>query len=144
MFERVDHIGIAVRNLEQALETMRKACEPRLGKIEVVPRFKVRAIMIAAGDAPIELVEPTDADSGVAKFLETRGEGVHHIAYRVKDIGAALAQCRAAGLRAIDETPREGYAESRVAFLHPKGLLGVLTELVERRPGHDVPPYDPA
>lgn len=142
MFKKIDHIGIATRNLESAVETLLKTGGIVLGKIEEVPAFKVRAIMVAAGEAPIELVEATSPDAGVAKFIESRGEGLHHVAYRVDDIDAALAKCRAQGFKLIDEKPRTGYAESRVAFLHPKSALGVLTELVERRPGHDIPPYE--
>lgn len=145
MLKLIDHLGVAVRDLGAAVETMKKTGELRLGKEEEIPAFKVKAIMIATGDhVPIELIEPTSPDSGVAKFLDKRGEGLHHVAYRVDDVAAALEALKAQGFRAIDDKPRPGYGHSQVAFLHPKDLLGVLTELVEREPGRDVPPYDPA
>jgi methylmalonyl-CoA epimerase len=100
--------------------------------------------MLRAGDVPIELLQPTSPDSTVQKFIDKRGEGIHHIAYRVADIDKAIEQCKAAGLRLIDEKPRHGYADSRAAFLHPKALFGALTELVQRDPGKDVCPYAPA
>lgn len=144
MFETVDHIGIATADIGQALETLGKTGPLTLGKEEVIESFGVKAVMVSAGSVPIEFVEPLGDDSGVAKFLKKRGEGVHHIAYRVADIDAALETLRSQGFRLIDEKPREGYGRSRVAFVHPKSFLGVLTELVERELGKDVPPYDPA
>jgi len=144
MFTRIDHIGIATKNIEEAVRTLEKTGKMVLGKRELIPSNQVEAVMVAAGDAPIELIQPTSPESTVAAFIEKRGEGLHHIAYRVDDIDAALKECGAQGFKLIDKVPRHGYAESRVAFLHPKSMFGVLTELVERRPGHDVPPYDPA
>lgn len=143
MFTRVDHIGIAVNDIEAAVALLRKTGNIVLGSREQVPSNQVEAVMVAAGDAPIELITPTSPDSTVAAFIAKRGEGLHHVAYRVDDIDAALKQCEAEGFKLIDKTPRHGYAGSRVAFLHPKSMFGVLTELVEREPGRDVPPYDP-
>lgn len=142
MFTRIDHIGIAVRSLEEAVATLARTGGVVVGARESVPANQVEAIMVAAGDAPIEFIQPTSPESTVATFLEKRGEGLHHVAYRVDDIDAALAACVAQGFRAIDAKPRHGYAGSRVAFLHPKGFNGVLTELVERPAGKDVPPYE--
>lgn len=145
MFEHVDHIGIATRDIDRALEVLEKMGGPiKLGKTEVIESFGVKAIMVAAGEVPIELVQPLNAQSGVARFIDTKGEGVHHIAYRVENIDKALQSFQDKGFQAIDKMPREGYAHSRVAFIHPKSFLGVLTELVQREPGKDVPPYDPA
>lgn len=145
MFEHVDHIGIATRDIDRALEVLEKMGGPiKLGKTEVIESFGVKAVMVAAGEVPIELVQPLNAQSGVARFIDTKGEGVHHIAYRVENIDKALQSFQDKGFQAIDKVPREGYAHSRVAFIHPKSFLGVLTELVQRQPGKDVPPYDPA
>lgn len=145
MFEHVDHIGIATNNIDKALEVLEQMGGPiKLGKTETIPSFGVTAIMVAAGEVPIELVQPLTPDSGVAKFIEKKGEGVHHIAYRVENIDEALQSFKDKGFTVIDQQPREGYAHSRVAFVHPKSFLGVLTELVERKPGKDIPPYDPA
>lgn len=144
MFETIDHIAIATPNIDAALATLEKAGPLALGERETIEAFQVEAIVVAAGDAAIELIEPTSPESAVARFLTRRGEGLHHIAYRVEDIEAALERCRAAGLKLIDEAPRPGYAGSRVAFIHPKTMLGVLTELVERPEGRRIPPYAPA
>lgn len=145
MFEHVDHIGIATKDIDKALEVLEKMGGPiKLGKTETIESFGVTAIMVAAGEVPIELVQPLTADSGVAKFIEKKGEGVHHIAYRVDNIDEALQSFKDKGFTVIDQQPREGYAHSRVAFVHPKSFLGVLTELVERKPGKDIAPYDPA
>ncbi len=145
MFKTVDHIGIATRNIDKALEALEKMGGPlRLGKSETIESFGVTAVMVAVGEVPIEFVQPLSDDSGVAKFIEKKGEGVHHIAYRVANIDEALQSFKDKGFQVIDQQPREGYAHSRVAFIHPKSFLGVLTELVQREPGKDVPPYDPA
>jgi len=145
MFEHVDHIGIATKDIDKALEVLEEMGGPlKLGKTEVIESFGITAVMVAAGEVPIELVQPARADSGVAKFIEKKGEGVHHIAYRVENIEEALQSFKDKGFQVIDQAPREGYAHSRVAFIHPKGALVVLTELVQREPGKDIPPYDPA
>lgn len=143
MLGHVDHIGYAVRDIGAAVETLRKLGPVRLGELETVERYKLKARMVCAGGAPIELIEPLAEDSAIASFIEKRGEGLHHVAYRVASVEDALQACRAQGLRTIDEQPRPGYADSRVAFLHPKSMLGVLTELVERAPGKDAAPYAP-
>jgi len=144
MFESVDHIGIATADIDKAIETLAKVGPITLGKEEVIEAFGVKAVMVAAGSVPIEFVQPLSDDSGVGKFLKNRGEGVHHIAYRVSDINAALETLKSQGFRLIDEKPREGYAGALVAFVHPKSVLGTLTELVQRESGKDVAPYDPA
>lgn len=145
MFELIDHIGVAVNKIEPALAVLRKAGPVKLGKEEIIPAFGVRAVMAAAGKGvPIEFIEPTSEDSNVAKFLKQRGEGLHHVAYRVADIEASLAALADQGFALIDKNPRHGYADSRVAFVHPKSFVGILTELVQRDPGRGTPPYDPA
>lgn len=143
MFKTIDHLGVAVAKIEPALETLKKAGPVVVGKEEVIPAFGVRAIMVATGDGvPIEFIEPTSESSNVAKFIAQRGGGLHHVAYRVEDIDAALASLESQGFNLIDKKPRTGYAESRVAFVHPKSFFGVLTELVQREKGHDVAPYE--
>ena len=144
MFTKIDHIGVATRSIDEALKVLGRTGPLEMGKRESIPAFQVKAVMVALGEAPIELIEPLSDDSGVAAFIEKRGEGLHHVAYRVENIDDALEKCRAQGFRLIDEKPRTGYADSRVAFIHPKGMLGILTELVEREPGRDKPPYGPA
>jgi methylmalonyl-CoA/ethylmalonyl-CoA epimerase len=143
MLEHVDHIAIATRNIDSAVDTLRKLGPVTLGELEIVERYKLKARMVKAGGVPIELIEPLNDDSTIAAFIEKRGEGLHHIAYRVANVASALDVCRAQGFKPIDEQPRPGYAESRVAFLHPKSVLGMLTELVERQPGKDTAPYAP-
>ena len=143
MFELVDHIGIATKSIDAAVETLRKLGPIELGELEIIDRYKLKARMVKTGDVPIELIEPLSEESNIASYIEKRGEGLHHIAFRVPDTAAALERCRAQGLRLIDEAPRHGYAGSLVAFVHPKSMLGMLTELVQREPGKDAAPYAP-
>jgi methylmalonyl-CoA epimerase len=127
---RIDHIGIVVRDLEHALEAYQVALGLPLEEVVEVPDQQVRVAFVPVGESNIELVEPTSDDSGVARFLQKRGEGVHHLCLEVKDIEAALRQLRAHGVPLIDRQPRPG-AHGRVAFVHPKGMSGVLIELVQ-------------
>jgi len=131
MLKKVDHIGIVVRSIEEALKVYRDALGLPLAHVQEVPEQQVRIAFLPVGDCEIELVEPTAADSGVARFLEKRGEGLHHICFEVEDIEAALRDLAAKGVRLIDRQPRQG-AIGRVAFLHPKSAHGVLIELVEK------------
>ena len=131
LFGRIDHIGIAVTDLEASAELYAQQFDMREQHRETVEEQGVEAVLYEVGDGHIELIKPLSADSGVAKFIERNGEGMHHIAYAVDDIDAALEQVKAAGLRLIDEQPRKGIRGSRVAFLHPKSTAGVLTEIVE-------------
>lgn len=127
---KIDHIGIVVGNIEQALQAYQVALGLPLKEIVDVPDQQVRVAFLPAGESNIELVQPTTEDSGVARFLEKRGEGIHHLCLEVKDIEAALEQLRAHGVPLIDRQPRPG-AHGRVAFVHPKGMRGVLLELVQ-------------
>lgn len=129
---RLDHVGVAVETIDDALGvyTDRLGLEP--GGVHDVPDQKVRACFIPVGESRVELLEPTDPEGVIAKFLAKRGPGLHHVAYRVDDIEAALASLNKKGVRLIDETPRTGAGGARIAFLHPKDTGGVLTELVER------------
>jgi methylmalonyl-CoA/ethylmalonyl-CoA epimerase len=125
----LDHIGIAVANAEEALRFYRDALGLEIEAPEEVPSQHVRAHFIATGDAALELLEATDAESPIAKYLARRGPGLHHITLRVDDIAAALASLKSRGVRLIDETPRPGARGSLVAFIHPASAHGVLVEL---------------
>jgi methylmalonyl-CoA epimerase len=129
----LDHIGIAVGDLGQALAFYRDALGLEIEPPEEVASQRVRAHFIPAGAAALELLEATAADSPIAKFVDRRGPGLHHITLRVDDLDAALARLKARGVRLIDETPRPGAQNSRVAFVHPSGAHGVLVELKEVR-----------
>jgi len=131
MTKKINHIGIAVKSIEAALPLYRDVLGMVFEGTEEVAEQKVRVAFFAVGESRIELLEPTSADSPVAKFLEKNGEGTHHIAYEVEDLPAALAGLRAQGVRLIDETPRCGAHGTRIAFLHPKATGGVLTELCQ-------------
>ena len=132
MIEKIDHLGIAVRSIESA----RKFYEEVLGlvceKEEVVASQKVRTAFFTVGDIHIELLEPTSDDSPIAGFLEKKGEGFHHIAYRTDDIDGQLETAREHGCRLINESPVKGAGGKQVAFLHPKSSFGVLTEFCKQ------------
>jgi methylmalonyl-CoA/ethylmalonyl-CoA epimerase len=125
----LDHIGIAVANLEEALRFYRDALGLEIEMPEEVPSQHVRAHFIPAGESALELLEATDAESPIAKYVARRGPGLHHITLRVDDIAAALARLKARGVRLIDEVPRPGAHGSLVAFIHPSSAHGVLVEL---------------
>jgi methylmalonyl-CoA epimerase len=134
MPRRIDHVAIIVRNIEQALTFYRDTLGIMPGEIKAVPSEQVRIAFLplgGPGGSEIELVEPTNPDSSLAKFLEKRGEGLHHICLEVDDIDAALADMQAKGAPILDKQPRIA-AEGRAIFLHPRGTNGVLLELVER------------
>jgi methylmalonyl-CoA/ethylmalonyl-CoA epimerase len=128
---KLEHIGIATRALDDALHFWRDALGLELTYTEVVEEQKVRVAMLPVGEPRIELLEPTSSDSPVAKFLEKRGAGIHHIAVRVDDIRATLSRLKQSGARLIDESPRKGAGGCLVAFVHPSSANGVLLELVE-------------
>jgi len=132
----IDHIGVAVEDLDAAIALYRDRLGMAEQHRETVEEFGVEAALLEIGEAHVELLTPVSAESGMAKFLEKNGPGMHHVAYRTEDIDATLAQVRSAGLRLIDEEPRTGIRGSRVAFLHPKSTGSVLTELVEPAEGH--------
>ena len=130
----IDHIGIAVGDLNASLAFFRDALGLELEAPEEVPSQRVRAHFLRAGEAAIELVEPTSGDSPIAKYVAKRGPGIHHVALRVADIVAALAELKAKGVRLIDEVPRPGAHDSLVAFIHPSSTHGVLVELKQALP----------
>jgi methylmalonyl-CoA/ethylmalonyl-CoA epimerase len=131
VFGRIDHIGVAVEDLDEAVALY----EGRLGMPvqhrETVEEQGVEAVLMGVGESHVELLRPLAEDTAVGRFLERSGPGLHHVAYGTDDIESALEAARSAGLRLIDERPRTGIMQSRVAFVHPKSTGGVLTELVE-------------
>ena len=132
--EKIAHIGIAVESIEQWIGFYRDVLGLDYGGSEEVPEQKVRVAFLTIGESNIELLEPTSDDSPIAKFLEKRGSGIHHVAIQVDDIEAALARHQEAGARLIDSTPRVGAHNMKIAFIHPKASGGVLLELCE--PSH--------
>ena len=128
---KVDHIGIATPRLEEALKFWQQALGLEVTHTEEVAEQGVRVAMLPVGEPRVELLEPTGPTSPVAKFLEKRGPGIHHVAVRVADIRASLARLKAEGARLIDESPRVGAGGCLVAFVHPSATGGVLLELVE-------------
>ena len=131
MLTKINHIGIAVTSLETTIPFYRDNLGMALAGIEEVAEQKVRVAMLQIGESKIELLEPTCEESPVAKFIEKNGSGIHHIAYEVADIEAAIAKLLAGGARMIDEEPRRGAHGTRIAFVHPKSSNGVLTELCQ-------------
>jgi len=130
MLGAIDHTGIAVASLDQSIPFYRDALKLPLVHRETLAEQGVEAALFDVGDSHIELIAPLGPETGVARFLEKHGPGLHHVAYRVDDIETALATLAAAGVRLIDTQPRVGIRGSRVAFLHPSATGGVLTELV--------------
>lgn len=128
---RIDHIGIGVENLEESMAFYRDVLGLQLIGIEEVPSQKVRVAMFAVGESRIELLEPTSPDSPVAAFLESRGQGVHHIAYSVSSAAESVDELTAAGVNMIDTTPRPGAGGTKIAFIHPRASGRVLTELCQ-------------
>jgi methylmalonyl-CoA epimerase len=135
MFSRIDHIGVAVEEIEPALELYRERFRMQLAHREVVEEQGVEAVLLDVGENHVELLAPLGPGTPVGKFLARQGPGLHHVAYQVPDIDATLAALRQAGLALIDERPRTGIRGSRVAFMHPRATGGVLTEIVEPAAG---------
>jgi methylmalonyl-CoA epimerase len=135
MFGRIDHIGVAVEDLDAALELYENAFEMPLAHRETVEEQGVEAVLLDVGDGHVELLAPLGPETAVGKFLERKGPGLHHVAYAVDDIDATLEKLKAAGIELIDSEPRVGIRESRVAFLHPRSTGSVLTEIVEPAQG---------
>jgi methylmalonyl-CoA/ethylmalonyl-CoA epimerase len=131
---KLDHIGIAVHSLEAALQVYQGKLGFELTEIVDIPEQKVRVAVLPSGESCVELLEPTAADSPIQRFLEKRGEGIHHVCFRVEDIEAKIEELRAASMQLIDSASSSGLRDRRIAFLHPKSSHGVLMELVEERP----------
>ena len=131
MTHRINHIAIAVKDIEQSRSLFGLVSKAAISEVIEVPDQKVKVCFVETGETKIELVQPTEGNVGVAKFLKNRGEGIHHICLGVQDIDAELAAYKAKGIRLIDETPRIGAEGHRVAFVHPQSTNGVLIELEE-------------
>jgi len=135
VFSRIDHIGVAVEEIEPALELYRDSFELSLAHREIVEEQGVEAVLLDVGENHVELLAPLGPDTPVGRFLAKQGPGLHHVAYQVSDIDATLQALKDAGLALIDQQPRTGIRGSRVAFMHPRATVGVLTEIVEPAAG---------
>jgi methylmalonyl-CoA/ethylmalonyl-CoA epimerase len=131
VFRRIDHIGIAVADLEAAIAVHQQTFGMTIAHRETVAEQGVEAVLFDVGENHVELLRPLGDDTPVGRFLERRGPGLHHVAYQVGDLDVALAELRQAGVEMIDSVPRTGIRGSRVAFVHPSASASVLTELVE-------------
>jgi methylmalonyl-CoA epimerase len=136
MFAQIDHVGVAVEDLDAAIALHEQTYGLALAHREVVEEQGVEAVLLDIGASHVELLRPLQPDTAVGRFLASRGPGLHHVAYRVDDIEAALDALRDRGVQLIDETPRAGIRDSRVAFVHPRSTGGVLTEIVQPAEGH--------
>ena len=132
MVKKVDHIGVAVKNLEETTKFYEEVLGLKCGGTEVIEEQKVKVAFLPIGDSEIELLESTDEEGPISRYIEKKGEGIQHIAYRVDDIEKAIEEMKAKGIRMIDEKPRYGAGGAKIAFLHPKSTYGVLVELCER------------
>ena len=130
MIKKINHIGIAVNSIEDALKLYTDVLGLKLKEIEILEEQKMRIALISVGESKIELIEPTHPEGTIAKYIEKRGEGLHHLALEVTDIESALETLKRNGVPLIDEKPRVSVANTKIAFLHPKGTK-VLIELVE-------------
>ncbi|MFO8101075.1 MAG: methylmalonyl-CoA epimerase [Dehalococcoidia bacterium] len=131
MIKRVDHVAIAVNNVEQALADFEKLLGVKAAKVEDVPDQGVKAALIPIGDTEIELIQPIDPNAGVAKFLDSKGEGIHHICIEVEDVDTELKSLEDKGAKLIDKQGRKGLA-GKIGFVHPKSLHGILIELAQK------------
>jgi methylmalonyl-CoA epimerase len=136
LFGRIDHIGVAVEDIDAAIALYETSFEMMLAHRETVESQGVEAVLLDVGEGHVELLAPLDPETPVGKFLARSGPGLHHVAYAVGDIDSALPRIAAAGIELIDNEPRTGIRGSRVAFLHPRSTGGVLTEIVEPAKGH--------
>jgi methylmalonyl-CoA/ethylmalonyl-CoA epimerase len=136
VFGRIDHIGVAVEDIDAAIELYEGSFEMKLAHRETVESQGVEAVLLDVGDGHVELLAPLGPDTPVGKYMAKNGAGLHHVAYAVDDIDATLEKLAAAGLQLIDTEARVGIRDSRVAFLHPRSTGGVLTEIVEPAGGH--------
>ncbi|HEY6003334.1 MAG TPA: methylmalonyl-CoA epimerase [Anaeromyxobacter sp.] len=134
MLTRIHHLGIAVRSLDEAVPFYRDGLGMAFQGVEEVPEYAVRVAFLKIGESVIELLEPTSGDGMIARFLAERGPGIHHVAYEVADLEAAIRSCEARGVKMIDRAPRRGAHGARVAFMDPESSQSVLTELCQLRP----------
>lgn len=136
MFKRIDHIGVAVEDLDSAIKLYERSFEMELVHRETVESQGVEAVLLDVGEGHVELLAPLGPETAVGKFLSKKGPGIHHVAYSVEDIDKALEKAKATGLKLIDESPRTGIRGSRVAFVHPAATGSVLTEIVQPAEEH--------
>ena len=136
MIRKIQHIGVAVRKLDDAIPYYRDVLGLELAGIEEVADQKIRAAVFRVGESTIEVIESTSPDGPVGKFLDKNGEGIHHLCFMVDDAAAALSRAKEKGARLIDETPRAGVHGMKIGFLHPKSTFGVLTEFAQEGDGH--------
>jgi methylmalonyl-CoA/ethylmalonyl-CoA epimerase len=129
---KVDHIGVAVKNLDETLKFYEDILGMKCHGTETIEEQKVKVAFLPIGDTEVELLESTEEDGPIAKYIEKRGEGIQHIAFRVDDIEKAIAEMKEKGMRMIDEKPRYGAGGAKIAFVHPKSTHGILLELCER------------
>jgi len=132
MTVKIDHIGIAVKSIEEAKKFWVDVLGVQLTGEEVIPEQKVKVGFLPMGESEVELLEPTEEDSPVAKFIEKKGEGIQHVAFRVENIEKTLADLKNKGVRLIDEKPRYGAGGAKIAFIHPKATFGTLVEICQR------------
>lgn len=133
LFKKIDHIGVAVKKLEDSLSIFQGALGMNYSEIEEVPEQKVKVACLPVGESKIELLESTSSDGNIARYIEKRGEGIHHIAFEVDNLKAMLEDLKRKGIQLIDQEPRSGADGALIAFLHPKSTNGVLIELCERK-----------
>ena len=132
MVEKIDHIGIAVRNIEKTSKLLSNILGLKVASEEIVEEQKVKVAFLPLGDSELELLESTSPEGPIARFIEKKGEGIQHIAFRVNNIEEVLEKLKKEGVRLIDEKPRYGAGGAKIAFLHPKDTNGILVELCER------------
>lgn len=133
MIKKIDHIGIAVKDLNEAIKLYEGLLGLKVSEIEEVPDQKVRVAFLPTGDSEVELLESTSPDGPIARYIEKNGEGIQHIAFRVDNVEEKLAELKEKGVRLIDEKPRRGAGGAMIAFLHPKSTFGTLVEICERK-----------
>lgn len=133
MVSKVDHVGIAVSNLDEAVKLYKDVLGLELHGVEVVEEQKVKVAFLPVGDTEVELLESTSPEGPIARYIEAKGQGIQHIAFQVDNIETALEEMKSKGIRLIDEKPRYGAGGAKIAFLHPKSTNGVLIELCERK-----------
>ena len=136
MLDRIDHVGVATDDLDAAISLYEGTLGMPVAHRETVESQGVEAVLLDVGDGHVELLRPLGDDTPVGKYLAKKGPGLHHVAYAVQDIDATLSELKGAGVELIDQEPRVGIRDSRVAFVHPKATGGVLTEIVEPAEGH--------
>ncbi len=133
MFKKINHIGVAVKQLESSLHVFQELLGMKCSGVEEVKEQNVKVAILPIGESKIELLESTSPEGNIAKYIEKKGEGIHHIAFEVNDLEAILVDLKKKGVQLIDQEPRSGAGGARIAFLHPKSTNGILIELCEHK-----------